>query len=99
MQQVKTLFPPASLQRDAWFGYAPQLVAAYRAGQYRAGPAFYTRKAGEDAVEEAFDLSNNPSRQDERDLVFGDHRSVSVGDIVEVGSDAYLCKSSGWEKL
>lgn len=54
---------------------------------------------GEDAAEEAFDLTNNPSRQDEREQKYGQRRSVSVGDIVTVDSVDYLCASVGWTKL
>ena len=55
--------------------------------------------AGKDAAEEAFDLTNNPGRQDERENKYGRGRSVSVGDIVLVDEAAYLCLSSGWELL
>lgn len=56
---------------------------------------------GEDAAEEAFDLSNNPCRQEERNTHYGEHRSVSVGDVVVVanrteGKKFYLCDSFGW---
>ena len=51
---------------------------------------------GEAAAEEVFDLTNNPSRQDEREAVYGRGRSVSVGDIVEVDGVNYLCASVGW---
>lgn len=55
---------------------------------------------GEDVAEEIFDLTNNPSRQDEREMRYGQrHRSVSVGDVVRVGSDAFLCASFGWGKI
>lgn len=54
---------------------------------------------GEDAAEEAFDLTNNPSRQDEREQKYGRGRSVSVGDIVVVDGVEYLCASFGWTKL
>ena len=54
---------------------------------------------GEAAAEEAFDLTNNPSRQDERELKYGRGRSVSVGDIIGVDGVDYLCMSCGWESL
>lgn len=57
-------------------------------------------KEGEDAAEEVFDLTNNPSRQDERDELYGRrYRSVSVGDIVRVDGVNYLCASMGWKVL
>lgn len=49
--------------------------------------------------EEAFDLTNNPYRQDERMKKYGNGRSVSVGDIVEVEGRCFLCLSMGWEEF
>ena len=54
---------------------------------------------GEDAAEEMFDLSNNPDRADERATRWRHSRSLSVGDIVLVTGEMYLCQSTGWEKL
>ena len=55
---------------------------------------------GESAAEEIFDLTNNPSRQDERDELYGRrYRSVSVGDVVVVDGERFLCASMGWERL
>lgn len=55
---------------------------------------------GEAVAEEIFDLTNNPSRQDERDELYGRrYRSVSVGDVVVVDGERFLCASMGWERL
>lgn len=54
---------------------------------------------GEDAAEELFDLTNNPSRQTERVQKYGTGRSVSVGDIVWVKGKLFVCLSFGWAKL
>jgi hypothetical protein len=54
---------------------------------------------GEDAAEEAFDLTNNPSRQEEREQVYGCGRSVSSGDVIMVGDEKWACMSIGWEKV
>jgi len=54
---------------------------------------------GEDAAEEMFDLTNNPSREDEREEMYGNYRSVSVGDIVNVDGSDWLCCSQGWWKI
>jgi hypothetical protein len=54
---------------------------------------------GMDVAEEVFDLTNNPSRQDEREELYGRDRSVSVGDIVNVDGTDYLCASMGWVEL
>jgi hypothetical protein len=54
---------------------------------------------GEAVAEEVFDLTNNPSRQDEREELYGRSRSVSVGDIVNVDGADYLCCSQGWWRI
>ena len=54
---------------------------------------------GEDAAEELFDLTNNPSRQEEREQKYGRGRSLSVGDIVWVQGKFFVCLSVGWSKL
>lgn len=66
---------------------------------YTTAITLFTDKKGEDAAEEIFDLTNNPSRQDEREQKYGRGRSVSVGDIVVVDGVEYLCASVGWTKL
>lgn len=58
-----------------------------------------TRFVGAQAAEEMFDLTNNPSRQDEREQLYGNGRSVSGGDIIRVDGVDYLCCSIGWQKL
>ena len=54
---------------------------------------------GEAVAEEVFDLTNNPSRQAEREALYGRNRSVSVGDIVDVDGKMFLCAPSGWNEL
>ena len=51
------------------------------------------------AADEIFDLTNNPSRQEEREMKYGRGRSMSVGDVVRVGNEMVVCMSCGWEKL
>jgi hypothetical protein len=51
----------------------------------------------EDIADELFDLTNNPSRQEEREKKYGRGRSLSVGDIVEVDDKMLLCCSFGWK--
>ena len=53
----------------------------------------------EDVAEEIFDLTNNPSRQSEREELYGRGRSVSVGDIINVDGLDLLCASQGWQRL
>lgn len=61
---------------------------------------------GEQFAEEMFDLTNNPSRQEERELLYGRGQSLSTGDIVEVEDrndpeivTDWLCLGIGWFKL
>lgn len=54
---------------------------------------------GEAAAEEVFDLTNNPSREEERKELYGRGRSVSVGDIVNVDGEDWVCLNVGWEVL
>lgn len=68
-------------------------------GRYRTAAEYYTPVEGEAAAEQAFDIANNPSREDERVRIFERQRSVSVGDIVEVDGVPFLCASMGWEQL
>lgn len=96
---LATIFnPPADLQRDAFFTNSrPKLIEAYRAGRYQhKGEVPVGERLGEEAAEEAFDLTNNPSRDDERQEHWPNRRSVSVSDIVLIGADAWLCASVGW---
>lgn len=74
---------------------------------YPAG-VFYTECFGVDAAEDAFDLSNNPSRYSHHLLVQGKQRTLSVGDVVLVEERSntgnvterfFMCLSIGWEEL
>lgn len=67
--------------------------------QYFSYPPINVSVDGEDAAEEAFDLTNNPSRQTEREQKYGCGPSVSVGDVVEVDGVDYACLSFGWQVL
>lgn len=74
-----------SLQKDGW----------YRVQGTMAVPGM----EGEAVAEEVFDLTNNPYRQEEREELYGRHRSVSVGDIITVDGEDFLCASMGWQRL
>ena len=54
---------------------------------------------GDRAAEEMFDLTNNPEREGERLEKWGNRRSVSVGDVVQVDDVSFLCCSIGWTQL
>lgn len=78
-----------------------EVRAAHNAGMYvLQSVLFIVEGEGVDAAEEAFDLTNNPGRQEERERVYGTGRSVSSGDIVSIDDDEqWLCLSFGWAKL
>lgn len=67
--------------------------------QYVKGTIYVVDKFQQDAAEEVFDLTNNPSREEARGLQYGPHRSVSSGDIVEVDGSKFLCLPVGWCRL
>ena len=66
---------------------------------YRVAGFYETDKVGEAAAEDAYDLTNNPDRQEEREEKYGRHESVSGGDVIEVDGERFACMSSGWAKL
>ena len=68
-------------------------------GDYTDMGTLSVEQEGESAAEEMFDLTNNPSRQEERMRLYGNHRSISVGDIVGVNGKSFLCTAIGWETL
>lgn len=65
--------------------------------------SYKTELSGEDAAEEAFHLTNIPSgylTDDQKEKVEGyKFSSLSVGDIVEVNDEKFLCMPSGWKIL
>lgn len=93
MAQVQIKLAPNGV---FFYGNTKQ-TALENLGRYTALPVMTTWMAGEAAAEELFDLTNNPSRQDERERCYGRGRSLSVGDIVNVDGVDYLCASFGWE--
>ena len=103
MTTVKILLAPSSTRRN--LSFIDDLHHAVRArileilGEYKQAGSFKTDLSGEDAAEEAFDLTNNPGRQDEREEKYGRGQSVSTGDVINVDGENFLCMSSGWEKL
>ena len=75
------------------------MAALIRDNQYNKIGSIDTDKTGKAAAEDMFDLSNNPQRDDERQLRWGRYRSLSVGDVVHVDNESFLCLSMGWQKL
>ena len=104
MSQFILLFAPDHLRSDM-FGEEVFSIAWKNIDDYKPFPlTFTTDKTGDDAAEEAFDLTNNPGRDADRRVAgFVNHRSLCTGDVVRViGFDDvtdYICKSFGWEKM
>lgn len=82
-----------------FFGEGAVKALKENLGQYTTAGQFVTELTGMDAAEEAFNLTNNPERQVERERVYGTLRSVSSGDVVEVDGVKWACLGLGWEKL
>lgn len=99
MSAISIKFAPVSIMGEFYTCRSQAALAIANSASYTDGPIFVTPLTGEDAAEEAFDLSNNPCRQDEREEVYGYGRSVSVGDVVIVDDAEYLCSAVGWTLL
>jgi hypothetical protein len=99
MAKIIIKLAPSEIRRDfCLFEKQADLIcaAALKAGKFEIFPAFDVIQKGEAGAEEAFDLTNNPSRQKERVIKFGCFRSVCVGDVVEVDGVNFLCDTFGW---
>ena len=98
MSKATILLCPRDIMIEAPF--LPERDAAKLIGdslaQYTNAGTIETEYTGEDAAEEMFDLTNNPSRQEEREKLYGRGRSVSVGDVIEVDGNKWACLSFGW---
>lgn len=100
MTQVMIKFAPNHVMTAVHFNDAKDVVyKALKERTYTNSDVFEVVGQGQDAADEVFDLTNNPSRQEEREEVYGRGRSLSVGDIVVVGEEKYLCLSFGWHRL
>jgi hypothetical protein len=92
-KQMGRMYPTTSEQDRA----ARNLLL--EGGQYTVKTMADSDDTPEAIADEMFDLTNNPSRQEEREEKYGRGRSLSVGDIVQVGGELMLCCSMGWETL
>lgn len=99
--QATLFLAPREVMVDVYFTRnIKTLVDQHFAAYEKAGVIEVSSSKDElDACEEWFELTNNPFRQEEREEKYGRGRSVSVGDIVQVGENAYVCASCGWERL
>ena len=99
MTQATIHYISMNQMANFYFTMNPGELAAqmYENGSYEVGPTVdFEYYVGEDFAEELFDLTNNPSRQGERVVRYGTGRSISVGDMVEMDGDFYLCRPNGW---
>jgi hypothetical protein len=102
MATVKIKFAPSSLMMQMHFiseTAIPAVRQALHDHTYTESALFEVNGDGQDAADEVFDLTNNPSRQEECEEKYGCGRSLSVGDIVVVGEEQWLCMSHGWKKI
>lgn len=96
MSTITIKLAPTHLLGQFFFSDNREELASRCLPAYTTCRVLNVSEAGQDAAEEAFDLTNNPSREDERARLYGARRSVSVGDVVEVDGVDYLCDSFGW---
>lgn len=99
MNECTVFMVPNELLASASFTQNIVDFASRNATEYSMAFKYTTDKTGVDAAEEAFDMTNNPSRQDEREQVYGRGRSVSIGDVVVTDDFTYVCASRGWLKV
>ena len=103
------MLAPHDVLRDASFQSVSDLVDLVKANlnRYKKHTVVLDAKFHGDwegAAEECFDLTNNPWRQEEREQAYGRHRSVSVGDVIDLGNNAtdggqWVCASVGWVQI
>lgn len=100
MAKVQILLAPSRILGEFYFR-SPDTVSLIREfhHEYQLAAEFATQYTGQAAADEAFDLTNNPGREEEREEKYGRFRSVSVGDIVRVDNKEWVCMSTGWKLL
>lgn len=96
MSTVKVKLSTSYYRHHRFTGSNSEFVKTFE-NTYTVQSIFQLDKTGEDAAEEVFEITNNPARQAEREEKYGNGRSLSVGDIVEVDGVDYFCDSVGWE--
>ena len=99
MQVTVYLCPPQDFAKY----YGEDVIAEAQALAMRYGYAevftIEVSATGQAAAEECFDLSNNPMREVQRSFVWGQRRSLSVGDVVHCAGESFLCLPFGWQRL
>lgn len=103
MSQARIMLAPNVVMRNVYFEKDVVALVTANLPGYEIRPAIEVPESVastvKDVAEEMFDLTNNPSRQEEREAKYGRGRSVSPGDIVEVMGVKVLCLAHGWQIL
>jgi hypothetical protein len=104
MAKIRIMQIPRDLAREVAFQPTLTPIVRPHLERYLVLPPMEVAGEGQAAADEVFDLTNNPSRQDERLERYGNGKSLSVGDIVQVydgptpqSNIKFLCASFGWE--
>lgn len=90
---------PSVLMRDIYFINDKESFVRQHLDQYEITPSFEFICDDKDPAEEVWDMINNPRRQGTREELYGNGRSVSVGDVVNVDGKDYLCNTIGFIEL
>jgi hypothetical protein len=99
MAKVQILLAPHEVMREIFLSKEKLEMVREALPRYSDAGTYEFTQEGQAAAEEAFDLTNNPSRDEERADLYGHDRSVSSGDVVDVDGVKYVCMSIGWEVL
>ena len=99
MSKVTIKLAPRDVMCNVFLGDRAVETVRDALPRYTNAGTFEFEQEGQDAAEEAFDLTNNPSRDEERAAIYGRGRSVSSGDVIDVDGTNYLCMSIGWRIL
>lgn len=99
MATVTIMLAPREVMREFFFDKKQIELVRTHLPNYEIAGSYEWPHMGEDAAEEAFDLTNNPSRQTQRAKEYGRGRSVSTGDVIDVDGVKYVCMSMGWQVL
>jgi len=99
MAKVIIHLAPLAMSGTSFYNKSVLPVVRQHLPEYRVAGFFETDKVGTAAAEEAYDLTNNPDRQEEREEKYGRGQSVSTGDVIEVDGEHFVCMSGGWAKL
>lgn len=99
MSTITIKLVPVELMREFHFVDNIEAVAKRYLNRYEVCPSFELNCEGRDPAEEVYDLTNNPSRQRRREVLYGRGRSVSIGDIVNVDGKDFLCDRIGFIEI